>query len=279
MRRIYRHLLPATVRQRVGIGAIPDALRLTADPRSYANFRRLERLGTRKSHRGPVPIRLRPLEGARVLLRPGTSDAAVVRNAFASGYHLPPDGARLSADPRILDLGSNVGLTVAHFAVLYPTARILGVEMDADNAELAQANTERWRDRCQILNAAAWHSDGEVQYQRTAGEEQGCQIVDDGHSGTARAIRAISMDSLVAEHAGDAVIDYVKMDIEGAEQRVLRINTSWAERVRSIKVELHDRAYSFDPCRDDLEALGFRTRADDRHWATVIAVRPDSHVG
>jgi FkbM family methyltransferase len=280
MRRIYRLLVPTAIRERAGIGAIPSALRLTADLRSYTNYRQLGRPSARRRRGGRVQVRLRPLHGARVLLRPGTSDAAVVQNTFAGGYHLPPTDARLSVEPRILDLGSNIGLTVAHFAVLYPTARILGVEMDADNAKLALHNTEPWQDRCQIVNSAAWHSDGEVRYRRTAGREAGFQIVEGADSQTGRSARAVSMDNLIAElAAGDTGIDYVKMDIEGAEEQVLRINTSWAERVHSIKVELHRDAYSFDACRADLEALGFRTRVDDRHWATVIGVRPDTHTG
>jgi FkbM family methyltransferase len=282
MRWIYHRLLPTTIRERARIGAIPNAVRFAADRRSYANYRKLARPGARGRNGGPVPVRLRPLHGAQVLLRPGTSDAAVVEATFADRYHLPPAHARLSVEPRILDLGSNIGLTVAHLAVLYPRARILGVEMDADNAKLALHNTEPWRDRCKIVNAAAWHSDGEVRYRGTAGDEVGFHIVEGADPVIGDSARAISMDKLVAELAGhNAPIDYLKLDIEGAEEQVLRINTSWTERVHSIKVELHDlhkpNAYGFDPCRADLEALGFRTRVDDRHCATVIGVRPDPH--
>jgi FkbM family methyltransferase len=279
MRSIYRRLLPTTFRERARIGAIPNAVRFAADRRSYANYRKLARPGARLRNGGPVPVRLRPLHGAQVLLRPSTSDVAVVEATFADRYHLPPADAPLSAEPRILDLGSNIGLTVAHFAVLYPTAQILGVEMDADNAKLALHNTEPWRDRCQIINAAAWHCDGEVRYRGTAGDEVGFQIVEGADTTIGDRARAISMDTLIAELAGgSAPIDYVKVDIEGAEEQVLRTNTSWTERVHSIKVELHDLhepdAYGFDACRADLEALGFRTRVDDRHCATVIGVRP-----
>jgi hypothetical protein len=66
----------------------------------------------------------------------------------------------------------------------------------------------------------------------------------------------------LARHGWDEV-DFVKMDIEGAEAQVLRRATEWAERVRSIKVEVH-RTYSVSDGANDLRALGFETRIDDR---------------
>jgi FkbM family methyltransferase len=46
------------------------------------------------------------------------------------------------------------------------------------------------------------------------------------------------VNSLVDSLGWDRV-DFVKMDIEGAEREVLRRNTRWTLRVHSIKVEAH----------------------------------------
>jgi len=148
-------------------------------------------------------------------------------------------------------------------------ARIIGVELDADNAALCRENVRPWADRCKLVEGAAWSADGEVMYERRRGCEQGFHVTRQHGNATAP---AISLNTLLGRHGWDRV-DFVKMDIEGAEQQVLRRATEWAERVRSIKVEVHG-AYTMNDCAGDLRALGFDTRFDDRHWAAVIGQRP-----
>jgi hypothetical protein len=84
---------------------------------------------------------------------------------------------------------------------------------------------------------------------------------------------AISPATLLA-HSGPepVVVDYVKVDIEGAERELLRTATAWASRVRTIAVEVH-APYTTADCERDLSALGFTTRVDPRHWACVVGVR------
>jgi Methyltransferase FkbM domain len=77
------------------------------------------------------------------------------------------------------------------------------------------------------------------------------------------------MASLVSEHGP---VDFVKMDVEGAERELLQDGSGWASRVRAIKVELHG-SYTSAACEEDLERLGFQTRVDPRHWACVEGVK------
>src|SRR3954463_5702055 len=72
-------------------------------------------------------------------------------------------------------------------------------------------------------------------------------------------VAALSLNTLLEQSGGaETVIDYVKMDIEGAEARVLKENVEWAERARAIKVEVHE-PYSVEGCTEDLRRLGFET--------------------
>jgi len=93
-------------------------------------------------------------------------------------------------------------------------------------------------------------------------------------------VRAISLDSLAAELEEGERVDYVKMDIEGAEEHVLRINTDWAGIVRTIKVEVHS-PYTVEDCQRDLRALGFEVSEDPiflanpRGMPPVVGIRPD----
>ena len=220
-----------------------------------------------------VRLRLRPLGGREVLLRPSTSDADTVWGTFAGAYHLPPPEV---SDPALIwDLGANIGLTMADMAVRHPAARIVGVELDHENAELARRNVAPWAERCQVIEAAVWPEDGELRYHRLAGGTAGHHVADlpDGSddAGVVGA-PAISLDTLLARSGPDAVVDYAKVDVEGAERQLLRGDAHWAARVRTITVEVHE-PYTVAECEQDLRALGFRTRVDPRHWACVTGLR------
>lgn len=242
--------------------------RLAAGAPSLRSFARLELASARD---GEVELRLKPLGGRSVALRPGTSDADVLWDTFFHGYHLPPREAIERGLRVIWDLGANVGLTMAHMADLYPHARVLGAELDPDNARLARRNVEPWGDRCEVVHCAVWVEDGEVRYHHHD-SPSGYNVVPDDHGAANHRAPARSITALLAEHTPGAPVDYMKMDVEGSEFELLKRNTGWAEAVRTIQVEAHF-GYSLEECEGDLRRLGFTTRRHDRHPASVIGVR------
>ncbi|MBA2429196.1 MAG: FkbM family methyltransferase, partial [Thermoleophilaceae bacterium] len=124
--------------------------------------------------------------------------------------------------------------------------------------------------RCSLVEGAVWPEDGELEYHGWSANTSSFRVTDDADStALVRHARAVSLASLV-EEAG--AVDYVKMDIEGAEARVLTERTEWAPAVRTIKVEVHP-PYTVEGCARDLEALGFSTRRDRRHSWAVVGVR------
>jgi FkbM family methyltransferase len=245
----------------------PRWWRVLSDRESVARYLALrEPLASERDESGAVEVRVRALGGKPVLLRPGTSDWKVLGETFRGRYHLPPEELVGSGARRILDLGANIGLTMAHFAVLYPDARVVGIEIDAANATLARANVAAWGGRCSLLESAVWTNDGTVRYTIEPGNEYSASIEMDG-----REVPAVSLETLLDENG--APVDYVKMDIEGAERDVLRLHTGWADRVRCLKVEVHGPSYTVPECVADLETLGFSTSVALDHFGAVLAWR------
>ena len=116
------------------------------------------------------------------------------------------------------------------------------------------------------MHAAVWASDGEVRYRGWGGTSN--YQVTGGEEGTP--VRAVSLAELVREHGGP--VDYVKVDVEGAERELLRDGGGWAGEVRCLKVELHGE-YSVEECQADLRRLGFDAWQDPDHWACVVGRR------
>lgn len=195
-------------------------------------------------------------------VRPGTSDVLVLRDTFIGKFHLPPFEPAV-----ILDLGSHIGTTIAHFAYLYPKARIYGVEMDAENFALCRRNIAPWSERCQILHAAVAASDGESSYDPNIGIHHWGYRIGEG----SQPVETQSIDNLFARFELNRV-DYLKMDIEGTEADLLQAGGKWTRRVRTLKVETH-KPYTPADAIEDLEALGFVCKPDVRHKACVLGER------
>jgi FkbM family methyltransferase len=219
-----------------------------------------------------VWMRVRPLGRNGVWLRPGTSDADVLWDTFFHRYHLPPPEASAGRGVQVVwDLGANIGLTMAHMAELYPQARVFGVELDGDNARIAERNVEPWADRCTVVPGAVWVDDGEIRYHRHA-SPSGYNVVADARPEADTAAPARSLASLFAEHTPGEQVDYLKMDVEGSEFELLKRNTGWAAAVRTIQVEAHF-GYTLEECGADLRALGFEVRPHAAHPASLVGVR------
>ncbi|HEY8581608.1 MAG TPA: FkbM family methyltransferase [Capillimicrobium sp.] len=243
-----------------------------ADPASYRNYRLLDRWRRQwPDGAPPLPMRLRPLGGARVWGRPRSSDSLMLRETFQAEFHTPPPEARPQDVRWIVDLGANIGLTIAHNAVRYPHARFLAVELDPANAALARRNIEPWADRVELIEAAVWTEDGvDVPYAREPGNEYGFHVTLDAGGPTQR---SLSIDTLLTRLPADARVDFMKMDLEGIEPQVLTERVDWAARVDAIRVEIHGDYRQAD-CARDLSALGFEPRFEPHLPAAVTGVRP-----
>ncbi len=244
-----------------------DGAAIAADRPSYRAWLGARRWDAAGGGNGrETVIRARPLRGAPMLLRNETADAWALASALLHPLHRPPPGL-VPADARlVLDIGANIGLTMADFAERHPRARVIGVEMVPDNARLCRRNVAPWADRCTVVQAAAWPHDGRVSFDPRT-DVLSFRVADGAEEtprgGTVTA-PAVSLDALLAAHApsGQAV-DLLKLDVEGAEAVLLTEATGWARRVRVISVEVHP-PYSVARCIRDLAALGFDARPDPR---------------
>lgn len=246
---------------------------MAADAPSRRALLGLVRTGeTSGAPEAPVAVCLRPLDGRPLHLRPGTSDVTMLGDDYVLGYHLPPRECRSRDLTRIWVLGANIGIGLVDLALRYPRAELVAVEPDPANVAVARRNVAGFAERCHLVEAAVWDEDGEVVVE---GKQAYGLTVRARTDHDAAGIPAMSLNTLLTDHGADGPIEFMLMEIEGTERRVLARNTEWAERVETIKVALRpDLGYLAPECAADLRRLGFRTRIEPMWWGGfVVGVR------
>jgi FkbM family methyltransferase len=122
--------------------------------------------------------------------------------------------------PRILDCGSNLGLSVLYFRRLYPGARITAFEPDPRLFELLSENVAAsgaTAAEVRCVHAAVTGAAGEVELYRNPARP-GSGLAPSALGGRSEGVRVstVALSSFV-----DGPIDLIKMDIEGAEEATL----------------------------------------------------------
>lgn len=182
-----------------------------------------------------------------VSLRLATSDKDVYRQIFVYKEYAPLQG--IENVRSIVDCGANIGLASLYLLDCYPSAKLLAIEPDSENAEICRRNLSPFGDRANveslgIWSHGAWCSPARLRLDRTAGDRRDWSIVvrEAGQKEVADTT-GVSMDAICAR-VGD--IDLLKIDIEGAEELIFSAGSfPWLSRVRNIAIELHN-----DKCRE-----------------------------
>ena len=171
-----------------------------------------------------------------------------------------------SQQPRIFDCGANVGVATLYFKWLYPKARIFAFEAEPDTFSLLQRNIrQNHLSHVEAHNCAIWDQNGTVPFffdPRTPGSLL---------MSTNQARLAGERIEVQSKKLSDFIhepVDCLKLDIEGAEQRVLSelIRSGKIHFVRRLVVEYHHRIGNQHSCLasflKDLEESGFEYQID-----------------
>ncbi len=162
-------------------------------------------------------------------------------------------------DPLIIDAGANVGLSVLFFKQLYPKARVLAIEPDPTIFKVLKENVERFElDDVILMNRAAWVHDQELQF-HTEGADGG-RVVDDAFRDPSINVQAVRLRDYLDER-----VDFLKVDIEGAETEVLIDCKDRLANVDHLFFEYHsyaERPQSLDVLLGIVRQAGFRVQME-----------------
>jgi FkbM family methyltransferase len=138
----------------------------------------------------------------------------------------------LPSSPYIIDCGANIGLSVIYMKNLYPKATIIAFEPDEKNFELLKRNIENFEfGQVEIRQEAVWIENTTLQF---ASEGSMSSRIDNNISGNTIPVKAIRLKDYI-----NKPIDFLKIDIEGAEFQVMNDISGQLHFVNHLFLEYH----------------------------------------
>ena len=140
-------------------------------------------------------------------------------------------------DPYIIDCGSNIGMSIIYFKSLYPDASIIAFEADPHIFSFLEKNMKSYNFKNITLhNKAVWNAnDEELSFLSEGGAGGRLQEASDKFKFVPIKTARLK-DYLTRE------IDFLKIDIEGAEYKVLADCAESLKWVKHLFIEYHSMA-------------------------------------
>lgn len=162
---------------------------------------------------------------------------------------------RFSTDaPKIIDCGANVGLSILYFKSKYPSAAIIAFEPDPANFECLKKNIAgNGYSDVVLKNEAIWNSNSSISFINDG--TLGSKINTGGEQGNVITVNATRLRDLLNEK-----IDFLKIDIEGAEYDVILDCKEHLASVQNLFLEFHgtfDKMFQLTEILQIVQQSGF----------------------
>ncbi len=202
------------------------------------------------------------------------------RELFARQYYYFQS---VSDSPLILDCGANIGMASLYFKWLYPNARIEAFEPDPTTFSMLNTNVARNRLSSVVThNCALWDDNGNIDFFVDANPGSLMMTADQSRlNGKAIRVPCRKLSDFIQQP-----IDFLKLDVEGAESRVLSdlVSSGKVELVRQMVIEYHHHIGSQRSSLADflskLEQSGFEYQFHASLWpVTAKGVFQDMLIG
>lgn len=136
-----------------------------------------------------------------------------------------------TASPRIIDLGSNIGLSLTFFTQEFPNARITAYEADPSIFEYLKKNSIHFS-KAELVNKAVWINGNGIKL-HSNGADSASILVGNGNMID---VSSISFREILEK---ETEIDMLKIDIEGAENNLFREPNLPLYKIKNLFLEYH----------------------------------------
>ncbi|EOR93982.1 methyltransferase FkbM family [Arcticibacter svalbardensis MN12-7] len=161
----------------------------------------------------------------------GLSFVATYKELFETGIYKfnPSETART-----ILDCGANMGLSVLYFALNYKEHQIIAFEPEEHIFNILQENVETFKlENVKLFKKAVWDKVGNLSFYTDGG--MGGRVLNAYANQQPKSIEAVPLKDFLTDD-----VDLLKIDIEGAEDLVLRSCKGLLKQANHIFFEYHN---------------------------------------
>ena len=178
-------------------------------------------------HLTPGIVRSHQLFGKSVYFSSATEFVAGLKEIFIDKVYLQ----KLSEHPYIIDCGANIGLSIIYMKKLYPDAEILAFEPDEQNYSLLEKNVKAGGySNVNIRKEAVWTENTMIRFSSNGTTDSRIIL----HGPNMEEVPAIRLKDLLIRK-----VDFLKIDIEGAEFAVIKDIFDKLDLVQNLFVEYH----------------------------------------
>jgi FkbM family methyltransferase len=190
----------------------------------------------------------------QIYLRWGSSDFLAFNQVFIKEEYKKLTRLK-NADPIIVDAGANIGCTTLYFYSFYPDAYIIAIEPDKENFNALTRNVRLNNlKNIYLTRAALWYKKDTVTLTNNYRDQRQWSIQVSDHGD--QVVESKTLHDIVGD-AGKNKIDVLKMDIEGAEKSVFKLDINLESvlyEVQLVGVEVHDQDGAIE---NKLKLMGF----------------------
>jgi FkbM family methyltransferase len=137
--------------------------------------------------------------------------------------------------PIVIDGGANIGLSVIFFKQLYPDCKITAFEADPHVFQVLRSNLAEFDFRdIKLINQALWHTETILEF-AVEGADGGRLA----HAADQEQSKKINVNTIRLKSYLEQSVDFLKLDIEGAETEVILDCSDYLHNVKYLFIEYH----------------------------------------
>jgi FkbM family methyltransferase len=139
----------------------------------------------------------------------------------------------------IIDAGANIGLATVYFLLKYRNAKIICIEPDPENIVIFKLNLAKQiaSGAVELVEAALAKADGEM-FLAQPKLKYNSKLVHKYSGDNCVAVKTVSLQNILSTK-DITNIEFIKIDIEGAEENMFSGNTNWLQNIAEVMIETH----------------------------------------
>lgn len=161
-------------------------------------------------------------------------------------------------NPVIIDCGANIGLSILYLKKIYPESHIIAFEPDSNIFKTLEENIKNFNlSDIELFRKAVWKSEGFLEFASEGSDAGRLSEEEESESD----VQKYKVPTVRLGNYLKKPVDFLKIDIEGAETEVLTDCQEELVNVKNIFVEYHsfaDKPQSLDVLINILSKAGFR---------------------